>query len=51
MATAEVLTPTRCLAGRYYRSLRACQHYVPIWHRSVDDVVDVVKELRKPGAV
>ena len=39
------------LAGRYYRSFRACKHYVPIWHRSIDDVVDVVKELRKPGAL
>ena len=24
---------------------------MPIWHRSIDDVVDVVTELRKPGAV
>ena len=38
------------VAARYYRSVKPCVHYVPFFHRAEDDIIDVVHELRKPGA-
>ena len=35
----------------YYRALQRCVHYLSIWRRSEDDVLDVVEKVVQNGAV